>query len=277
MVPDGYPKSANVLRTTVRARLRLNHTSKYSLSDLCRQQREFYNPGVERALAHHHLGEPVPSDYSAYKEILTPVRRGRDHRGSHQNPILQRSGLAAGLAAVRLWKKHRGKLENNLSYWKGRAEDKPDDFKALRKCSAVESKLARRRESRTKRLFRSWKEEEGASGCALVYREATSVRSENGRPVLRLPGGRVLPIEDRGFPIPEGHTFTGAVRVADLRPPTVTERPMVTNKPATTPGQHLDPTFQLPGNDQHKSRPIRLVETLIPTKQDDCNPHPAIR
>ena len=69
-----------VLRTTVRARLRLNNTAKRSLWYLRQQQREFFNLGVETALFFHKAGEPIPSDYTAYGDVLSAVRKNKTNR-----------------------------------------------------------------------------------------------------------------------------------------------------------------------------------------------------
>ena len=137
MDTDG-PVTEVALRTTVRARLRLNSTSKRSLWHLRQQQREFYNLGVETALFFHKAGEPIPSDYTAHTSVFSEVRKDKTSRWSRQNLTLQRAGLAAGLEAVRKWYKHKRNLDNNLDYWTGRAEKDPDDHKVLRKRSVAE-------------------------------------------------------------------------------------------------------------------------------------------
>ena len=86
----------------------------------------------------------------------------------------------------------------------------------LRKHSVAEKKLSKHQEAGTERLFRKRSEEEAASGPALVYGEQGSLRRENGRCVVRLPGGLILPLRDKDFTLPEGHTFTGAVQVVDI-------------------------------------------------------------
>ena len=204
------------MRTTVRARLRLNNTAKLSLWYLREQQREFSNLGVETALFFHKAGRPIPSDYAAHTSVLSPVRKDKTHRWSRQNLSLQRGGLAAGLEAVRKWSKHKGNLDNNLDYWTGRAEKYPDDPKVLRKRSVAEQKLSKHREAGTKRLFRRRREEEACSGAALVYGEsARLVATERGY-TIRLPGGLVPSLREKGFALPEGHSFTGAVQVVDI-------------------------------------------------------------
>ena len=159
-----------VLRTTVRTRLRLDKTAKNSLWSLRQQQREFYNKGVEIGLFARNNGESIPSNYTAHTSVLTAVRKDKTHRWARQNLTLQRSGLNAGLDAVRKWSKHRKNLENNLDYWTKRVKKDPEGSKALRKRSVAEQKLSKHREAGTKRLFRKRNEEETASGSALVYR-----------------------------------------------------------------------------------------------------------
>ena len=205
-----------VLRTAVRTRLRLNATTKKSLWSLRQQQREFYNKGVEIGLFARNNGESIPSNYTAHTSVLTAVRKDKTHRWARQNLTLQRSGLNAGLESVRKWSKHRKNLENNLDYWTKRVKKDPEVSKSLRKRSVAEQKLSKHREAGTKRLFRKRSEEETASGSALVYGgRASLITTERGMAV-RLSGGLILPLRDKGFDLPEGHTFTGAVQVVDI-------------------------------------------------------------
>ena len=205
-----------VLRTTVRTRLRLNKATRNSLWSLRQQQREFYNKGVEIGLFAYNDGEYIPSNYTAYTSVLSAVRKDKTHRWARQNLTLQRSGLNAGLDAVRKWSKHRKELDGNLAYWTKIVGKYPDNAKSLRKHSVAEQKLSKHREAETKRLFRKRRDEEAASGAALVYGEQTSLRRENGRPVIRLPGGLILPLRDKTFTLPDGYSFTGAVQVVDI-------------------------------------------------------------
>ena len=157
---------------------------------------------METALFFHKVGEPIPSDYTAHTSVLSAVRKGKSNRWSRQNLSLQRAGLASGLTAVRKWSKHKRNLENNLSYWTGRAEKDPDDPKVLRKRSVAEQKLSKHREAGTKRLFRRRREEDVCSGAALVYREsALLVTTERGY-AIKLPGGLVLLSARRTSPFP---------------------------------------------------------------------------
>ena len=213
---QGVVTAEVVLRTAVRTRLRLNATTKKSLWSLRQQQREFYNKGVEIGLFARSNGESIPSNYTAHTSVLSAVRKDKTHRWARQNLTLQRSGLNAGLDAVRKWSKHRKNLENNLSYWTKRVKKDPEGSKVLRKRSVAEQKLSKHQEAGTERLFRKRSEEEAASGPALVYGEQVSLRRENGRCVVRLPGGLILPLRDKDSTLPEGHTFTGAVQVVDI-------------------------------------------------------------
>ena len=79
------------------------------------------------------MGEPIPSDYTAHTSVFSAFRKDKTNRWSRQNLSLQRAGLAAGIAAVRKWSKHKRNLENNLDYWTGRAEKDPDDPKVAQK------------------------------------------------------------------------------------------------------------------------------------------------
>ena len=103
------------------------------------------------------------------------MRKDKTHRWARQNLTLQRSGLYAGMDAVRKWSKHRKNLENNLSYWTKRVKKDPEGSKVLRKRSVAEQKLSKHREAGTKRLFRKRSEEETCSGSALVYGERASL------------------------------------------------------------------------------------------------------
>ena len=167
-----------VLRTTVRTRLRLNATTKNSLWSLRQQQREFCNTGVEIGLFARNNGESIPSNYTAHTSVLSSVRKDKTHRRARQNLTLQRSGMNAGLESVRKWSKHR--------------------------------------EAGTKRLFARRHEEESCSGAALVYGERASLITTERGVAVKLPGGLVLPLRDKGFTLPEGHSFTGAVQVVDV-------------------------------------------------------------
>ena len=209
---DGAVTKEVVLRTTVRARLRLNAATKRSLWSLRQQQREFYNKGVEIGLFAHNNGESIPSNYTAHTSVLASVRQDKRHWWARQNLTLQRSGLYA----VRKWAKHRREQENNLAYWTKIVKKDPENAKSLRKHSVAEKKLSKHREAGTKRLFRKRNEEDTSSGSALVYGERASLRQMNGRPVVRLPGGLILPLRDKDFTLPEGHTFTGSVQVVDI-------------------------------------------------------------
>ena len=171
---------------------------------------------METVLFFHKAGEPIPSNYTAYGDVLSAVRKDKTHRWSRQNLTLQRSGLAAGLEAVRKWSKHKRNLDNNLDYWTGRAEKDPDDPKVLRKRSVAEQKLSKHREAGTKRLFRRRREEEACSGAALVYGERARLIATGRGYAIRLPGGLVLSLREKGFDLPEGHSFTGAVQVVDI-------------------------------------------------------------
>ena len=171
---------------------------------------------METALFFHKAGEPISSDYTAHTSVLSPVRKDKTHRWSRQNLSLQRAGLAAGLEAVRKWAKHKRNLNNNLDYWTGRAEKDPDDPKVLRKRSVAEQKLSKHREAGTKRLFRRRHEEESCSGAALVYGERARLISTERGVAVKLSGGLVLSLREKGFALPEGHTFTGAVQVVDI-------------------------------------------------------------
>ena len=85
----------------------------------------------------------------------------------------------------------------------------PEDPKVLRKHSVAEQKLSKHQEAGTKRLFRRRHQEESCSGAALVYGErARLITTERGMAV-KLSGGPVLPLRDKGFTLPEGHSFTG--------------------------------------------------------------------
>ena len=195
-----------VLRTAVRTRLRLDKTAKNSLWSLRQQQREFYNKGVEIGLFARSNGESIPSNYTAHTSVLTAVRKDKTHRWARQNLTLQRSGLYAGMDAVRKWSKHRKNLENNLSYWTKRVKKDPEGSKVLRKRSVAEQKLSKHREAGTKRLFRKRSEEETASGAALVYGErvrhlGSGYRNQSSR----LPLGRHLSLHARRGSHPEGH------------------------------------------------------------------------
>ena len=205
-----------VLRNTVRTRLRLNSATKRHLWSLRQQQREFYNKGVEIGLFAHNNGDHIPSNYTSYTSVLSAVRKDKTHRWARQNLTLQRSGLNAGSESVRKWSKHRKTLENNLAYWKKGVKKDPEYAKALRKHSVAEQKLSKHREAGTKRLFRKRNDEEAGSGAALVYGErARLIATERGMAV-RLPGGLILPLRDKTFTLPDGHTFTGAVQVVDI-------------------------------------------------------------
>ena len=205
-----------VLRTAVRTRLRLNATAKKSLWSLRQQQREFYNKGVEIGLFARNNGESIPSNYTAHTSVLTAVRKDKTHRWARQNLTLQRSGLYAGMDAVRKWSKHRKNLENNLSYWTKRVKKDTEDAKVLRKHSVAEQKLSKHQEAGTKRLFRKRNEEETRSGAALVYGERASLITTERGMAVRLSGGLILPLRDKDFTLPGGHTFTGAVQVVDI-------------------------------------------------------------
>ena len=86
----------------------------------------------------------------------------------------------------------------------------------LRKHSVAEQKLSKHREAETKRLFRKRSEEETCSGAALVYGERTSLITTERGMAVRLSGGLILPLRDKDFTLPKGHTFTGAVQVVDI-------------------------------------------------------------
>ena len=68
----------------------------------------------------------------------------------------------------------------------------------------------------TKRLFRKRNEEETASGAALVYGERASLIATERGVAVKLPGGLILPLRDKDFTLPDGHTFTGAVQAVDI-------------------------------------------------------------
>ena len=107
-------------------------------------------------------------------------------------------------------------LESNLAYWKKRAKKDPEDPKVLRKYSIAEQKLSKHQEAGTKRLFRRRKGEEAGSGAALVYGERASLITTERGFAVRLPGGLALPLREKDFALPDGHSFTGAVQVVDI-------------------------------------------------------------
>ena len=201
---DGAVVEEVALRTTVRTRLRLNNTAKRSLWSLRQQQREFYNTGVETGLFARNNGESIPSNYTAHTSVLSAVRKDKTNRWARQNLTLQRSGLNAGLESVRKWSKHRKNLENNLAYWKKRVKKDPEDPKVLRKHSVAEQKFSKHQEAGTKRLFRRRHEEESCSGAALVYGEQVRLIATKRGFAVRLPGGLILPLREKGFALPEG-------------------------------------------------------------------------
>ena len=191
----------------MRTRLRLNKATRDSLWSLRQQQREFYNKGVEIGLFAHGNGEYIPSNYTAHASVLSAVRKDKTHRWARQNLTLQRSGLNAGSESVRKWSKHRKELRSNLDYWKKRVKKYPEDSKVLRKHSVAEQKLSKHREAGTKRMFRKRNEEETASGAALVYGERASLIATERGVAVRLPGGLILPLRDKDFTLPDGHTL----------------------------------------------------------------------
>ena len=171
---------------------------------------------MEIGLFARNNGESVPSNYTAHTSVLSAVRKDKTNRWARQNPSLQRSGLNAGLESVRKWSKHRKNLENNLAYWKKRVKKDPEDPKVLRKHSVAEQKLSKHQEAGTKRLFRRRHEEESCSGAALVYGEQVRLIATKRGFAVRLPGGLILPLREKGFALPEGHSFTGAAQVVDI-------------------------------------------------------------
>ena len=92
-----------------------------------------------------------------------------------------------------------------------RVKKDPEDPKVLRKHSVAEQKLSKHREAGTKRLFRRRHEEETSSGAALVYGERARLITTERGVAVKLSGGLVIPLREKGFTLPEGHSFTGAV------------------------------------------------------------------
>ena len=77
----------------------------------------------------------------------------------------------------------------------------------LRKRSVAEQKLSKHREAGTKRLFRRRHEEEACSGAALVYGERERLVATERGYAVKLPGGLVLSLREKGFALPEGHSL----------------------------------------------------------------------
>ena len=167
--------------------------------------------GVELALAQE-SDEPVPTPFTACKRLTAWRADGALPR---HGLALQRAGVAAGVDAVRKWRRARRECERDAAYWTERAlsDEAP---RVLRKAARATKRLERHSAAGQHRLYRSLKRIRRSAGPALIY--SGSARLAAGMIVLPSARGaaplRLAPAEP--FAAPDGWEWTGAVQLVDI-------------------------------------------------------------
>ncbi len=121
------------------------------------------NMGVELARAQEQ-DKPVPTPFTDWKRLTAWRADGALPR---HGLALQRAGVAAGVDAVRKWRRARRECERDQAYWTERAlrDEAP---RALRKAARATKRLERHNAASQRRLYRSLKRIRRSAGPALI-------------------------------------------------------------------------------------------------------------
>ena len=214
----GENEGAQVAHKTVYADLDLSAEDAEQVWILGRHQSQMYNFGVEVALHAIDLGVPIPTNYTANAEVLTP---GRWIGTLPTSPTmtLQRVGLRRGLKTGRQHRRQIGKYRAHLEYLsedirKAKIKGDSKELEKLERWQArTEHKLEKLLAKGTKRFFRRRKDTERGRMPALGFDEGVQVSETH----MKLPGGLLLKFREP-FRIPEGWGLTPAAQIIDKTP-----------------------------------------------------------